>query len=99
MLVAPGGERQLTRVDAAHRVVGSCCFVCPVGWSTEMFELQGAASAVWQSLRTPLSTAELATIHGVPSEDEFLLAAVTMLLESALVEPVDDDAPTTSPRG
>jgi hypothetical protein len=78
----------LELTNAATRLFNTTLYVCPVGWSTKVYELNGAAAAVWQSLRACHSVSEVAADQNVAVDDSFLMDAVGMLLEAGLVHPV-----------
>jgi hypothetical protein len=75
----------LESAKAATRLFNATLYVCPVGWSTKMYELNGAAAAVWQSLGSCHTVGEVAADQGVEEGDEFLTDAVEMLLGAGLV--------------
>lgn len=76
----------LTRVDAASRELGETAFVAPVGWSTDVYDLTGAATIVWRALSDPATIVELARRCDVDPHDELLTGAVTALIDRGLVD-------------
>jgi len=95
-----GDERagtEATRVEpvpAATRPCGPTLFVCPVGWSSEVFQLTGAAAAVWHQLVGPSSIDEVARRCGVDVDDAMLTEAMTMLSSAGLVTSSSEPDPS-----
>lgn len=77
--------RAVVRVRAASRAHDGTWYVCPLGWSTEVFELTGAAGAVWASLEESDDLDDVARRCGVDRDDEFLVASVQLLTDAHLV--------------
>lgn len=67
------------------RLYNTTIYVCPVGWSSKVFELSGSAAAVWQSLGSFETLGEIASDQGVDESDEMLTEAVEALLKSGLL--------------
>lgn len=77
-------ERSIERVGAAARSLNGVTYVCPIGWSTEVFHLHGAAGAVWRSLESKRTLAEIASDNGVGVDDDYLVASLTMMIEAGI---------------
>jgi hypothetical protein len=77
-------ERSIERVAATARSSNGVTYVCPIGWSTQVFHLHGAAGAVWQSLESSRTVAELAADNGVDDDDTFLIASITLMIDAGL---------------
>ena len=75
----------LESANAATRLFNATLYVCPIGWSTKVYELNGAAAAVWQSLGSCRTVKEVAADQGVGEGDEFLTDAIEMLLDAGLI--------------
>jgi hypothetical protein len=78
-------ETRIERVGAASRSAEGVSYVCPIGWSSDVFHLHGAAGAVWQSLEVCRTIADVAAANGVAADDEFLVSSITMMLEAGLL--------------
>lgn len=77
-------------VAAATRAAGSTLFVCPVGWSSHVYQITGAAAMVWQHLDDFSTLPDLAARCGVDVDDDYFIEAIRMLTKVELIVEVEE---------